>query len=87
VLGSNVNIFILRRDMGEKDIFEEIIDIGKSRGSLTYDEINDAFSSEYFSPDELGELMDPLHDMGVEVVDDEPDTSEEEVSVLEEEME
>ena len=87
MLGSNVNIFILRRDMGEKDIFEEIIDIGKSRGSLTYDEINDAFSSEYFSPDELGELMDPLHDMGVEVVDDEPDTSEEEVSVLEEEGE
>jgi len=87
VLGSNVNIFILRRDMGEKDIFEEIIDIGKSRRSLTYDEINDAFSSEYFSPDELGELMDPLHDMGVEVVDDEPDTSEEEVSVLEEEGE
>ena len=30
--------------------FEEIIDIGKRRGKLTYDEINDAVPSEYFSP-------------------------------------
>lgn len=51
------------------DIFEEIIDIGKKRGTLTYDEINDALSSEFFSPDELENLMDLLHDMGVEVID------------------
>jgi RNA polymerase primary sigma factor len=37
--------------MKEKDIFEDIIDIGKSRGKLTYDEINDAVPSEYTSPD------------------------------------
>lgn len=74
--------------MKEKDIFEEIIDIGKRRGNLTYDEINDAFPSEYFSPDELEELMDLLHDMGVEVIDEEePDTIEEEVLVSEEEEE
>jgi RNA polymerase primary sigma factor len=72
--------------MKEKDVFEDIIDIGKRRGKLTYDEINDAFPSEYFSPDELEELMDLLHDMGVEVIDDqEPDTTEEEVSEEEKE--
>jgi RNA polymerase primary sigma factor len=60
-------------------IFEEIIDIGKRRGKLTYDEINDALPSEYFPPDELEEFMDLLHDMGVEVVDDQdPDITEEE---------
>ncbi|MFZ3138627.1 MAG: sigma-70 family RNA polymerase sigma factor [Thermodesulfovibrionales bacterium] len=74
--------------MKEKDVFEDIIDIGKRRGKLTYDEINDAVPSEYFSPDELEELMDRLHDMGVEVIDNqEPETTEEEVLVSEEEEE
>lgn len=65
--------------MRERDIFEEIIDIGKRRGTLTYDEINDALPSEFFSPDELEDLMDLLQDMGVKVVDyEEPGVSEEE---------
>ncbi len=55
--------------MRERDIFEEIIDIGKRRGVLTYDEINDALPSEFFSPDEIEDLMDLLQDMGVKVVD------------------
>lgn len=55
--------------MRERDIFEEIIDIGKRRGVLTYDEINDALPSEFFSPDEIEDLMDLLHDMGVKIVD------------------
>ncbi len=57
--------------MKEKDIFEEIINIGKNRGILTYDEINDALPSEFFSPDEIEDLMDLLQDMGVKVVDQE----------------
>ncbi|HET6516092.1 MAG TPA: sigma-70 family RNA polymerase sigma factor [Thermodesulfovibrionales bacterium] len=55
--------------MRERDIFEEIIDMGKRRGILTYDEINDALPSEFFSPDEIEDLMDLLQDMGVKVVD------------------
>ncbi len=55
--------------MKERDIFEEIVNIGKSRGVLTYDEINDVLPSEFFSPDELEDLMDVLSDMGVKVVD------------------
>ncbi|PIY86534.1 MAG: RNA polymerase sigma factor RpoD, partial [Nitrospirae bacterium CG_4_10_14_0_8_um_filter_41_23] len=74
--------------MKEKDIIEEIIEIGKRRGSITYDEINDALPSEYYSPDELEELMDILHDMGIEVVDEqEPDTTEEEVLASEDKEE
>ncbi len=64
--------------MREKDIFEEIIDIGKRRGVLTYDEINDALPSEFFSPDEIEDLMDLLQDMGVKVVDYEEALPEEE---------
>ncbi|MDA8433127.1 MAG: sigma-70 family RNA polymerase sigma factor [Nitrospiraceae bacterium] len=71
--------------MRERDIFEEIIDIGKRRGTLTYDEINDALPSEFFSPDELEDLMDLLQDMGVKVVDyEESGASEEEVPEEEE---
>ena len=74
--------------MNEKDVFEEIIEIGKRRGKLTYDEINDAIPSEYFSQEELEELMDLLRDMGIEVVDEqETDTAEEEVLASEDEEE
>src|SRR4030043_1341970 len=88
VLQGNINKLISRSTMEKEDIFEEIIDIGKRRGKLTYDEINDALPSEYFPPDELEELMDLLHDMGVEVVDDQdPDITEEEILASEEEEE
>ena len=65
--------------MKERDIFEEIVNIGKRRGVLTYDEINDVLPSEFFSPDELEDLMDVLSDMGVKVVD-----YEEGISITEE---
>jgi RNA polymerase primary sigma factor len=69
----------------EKDILEEIIDIGKRRGTLTYDEINDALPSEYFSPDELEDFMELLQDMGVNVIDNqEISFAEDEVSEEEE---
>lgn len=71
--------------MRERDIFEEIIDIGKRRGILTYDEINDALPSEFFSPDEIEDLMDILQDMGVKVVDHEEMVPHEEE--IEEEVE
>ncbi len=72
--------------MEKEDIFEEIIDRGKRRGKLTYAEIDDAVASEHFATDEIEELMDLLHDVGIEVVDDqEPDTIEEEVLPSEEE--
>lgn len=55
--------------MKEKDIFDELIEVGKKRGQLTYDEINEALPSEFFTPDEIEELMDLLNDMGVRIVD------------------
>jgi RNA polymerase primary sigma factor len=67
--------------MKERDIFEEIIDVGKRRGVLTYDQINEALPSEYFSPDEIEDLMDLLQDMGVKVTD-----SVEDEAAIEEEL-
>lgn len=65
--------------MNKKELFEEIVELGKKRGALTYDEINDALSTEAFSPEELEELLDLLDDMGIEVA------SHEEVGIGEEE--
>lgn len=73
--------------MKERDIFEEIVNLGKRRGVLTYDEINEALPSEFFSPDELEDLMDVLSDMGVKVVDYEEGISEEEIEEEAEEVE
>ena len=56
--------------MRERDIFEEIIERGKRRGVITYDEINEILPSEYYTPDELEDLIDLLQDMGVKVVED-----------------
>jgi RNA polymerase primary sigma factor len=53
----------------EWDIFDEIIDLGKTRGTLTYDEIQDAFPSEFFSPGEMEDFLDLLQDMGIQVID------------------
>lgn len=55
--------------MKEKDVLEELIALGRKRGSLTYDEINDALPSEVVSPDEIENFMDLLNDIGVKVVD------------------
>jgi RNA polymerase primary sigma factor len=72
--------------MRDKDIFEEIIDLGKRRGRLTYDEINDALPAEFFSPEEIEDLMEVLQDMGIKVVDYEEslkDEDDEEQDVVE----
>jgi len=69
--------------MKEKDVFDEIIEVGKRRGVLTYDEINEALPSEFFTPDEIEDLMDLLSDMGVRIVDEEQATPLEEVEAQE----
>jgi RNA polymerase primary sigma factor len=56
--------------MKEKDVFDEIIRIGKRHGSITYDEINDSIPSNLFSLDRLLSVMDRLRSLGVKVVDD-----------------
>jgi RNA polymerase primary sigma factor len=65
--------------MKEKDIFDELIEVGKKRGVLTYDEINEALPSEFFTPDEIEDLMDLLSDMGVRIVDAEESLPLEEI--------
>lgn len=46
-----------------------LINTGREKGFLTYDEINDAFTDDNFSVDEMDNLLETLGEMGIEVVD------------------
>lgn len=60
---------LLLQPRKERDIFEEIVDLGRSRGGvLTYDDINEALPSEFFSPSEIEDFIDILVDMDIKVV-------------------
>ena len=57
--------------MDKNELFEEIIEFGKKKGGLTFDEINEALSPEHFSPEEMEELLDILEESGIEVASSE----------------
>jgi len=48
-----------------------LIEIGKDKGFLTYDEINNAFPDNNFSVDDMDGFLDTLGDLGIDVVDSE----------------
>lgn len=55
--------------MKQRDMFNAILDFGMRKGTLTFDEINEALPGEFFSLDELEDFMDLLDKKGVKVVD------------------
>jgi RNA polymerase primary sigma factor len=46
-----------------------LIDLGKEKGFLTYDEINDALPKDSFSVEEMDSFLETLGEMEIEVVD------------------
>ncbi|MEE8574885.1 MAG: RNA polymerase sigma factor region1.1 domain-containing protein, partial [Thermodesulfobacteriota bacterium] len=48
---------------------QELIDTGKDKGFLTYDEINDAFPKNSFSVEEMDGLLETLGELGIDVMD------------------
>ncbi len=66
--------------MNEDQVLESIMEMGKQRGSLTYEEINEALSPEFYSPEEIEDHIDLLKDMGISVINsEEPDASDEHI--------
>lgn len=66
--------------MREENVLEEVIDLGKRQGVLSYTDIYNAFPSEYDTDDELENFLDTLQDVGIKVVDTyETDIEDEEV--------
>jgi len=48
---------------------KQLIDIGKEKGFLTYDEVNDVLPPDMVSPDQIDELMNMFGEMDIEIVD------------------
>ncbi len=55
--------------MKDRQVLKSILDKGMRRGTLTYDEINDAVPPEWFSLDEMEDLMKLLDKKGIRVVE------------------
>ncbi len=53
----------------ESTEIKELIKLGKEKGFLTYDEVNDALPSDIFLPDEIDDLMIMFGEMDIEIVD------------------
>src|SRR4030067_2634130 len=54
---------------GNSQELGNLIDIGKDKGFLTYDEINDAFTQDNSSVEKMDTLLETLGDLGIDVVD------------------
>jgi RNA polymerase primary sigma factor len=57
-----------------EDSIKKLIERGKKRGSLTYEEINGVFENvEEVSPERIDELFEEIASMGIEIVDEQKD--------------
>jgi RNA polymerase primary sigma factor len=54
------------------DNFKKLIDAGKEKGYLTYNEKNDLISRDVHSPEELDDLLTTLGTQGIDVLEDQP---------------
>ncbi|MFA5422774.1 MAG: RNA polymerase sigma factor RpoD [Phycisphaerae bacterium] len=79
-----------------EQVIQALIDDGKKKGFLTYEEMNDRLPEETFSPAELDKLLSKLDEMGISLLDeadvekqeaDEFDVPEDELEEGEEEVE
>jgi len=58
--------------MAKKDTIDQVnqlIDIGKEKGFLTYEEVNDILPSDVVSPEQIDDLMIMFGEMDIEIVD------------------
>jgi RNA polymerase primary sigma factor len=75
--------------MAKKSSMEEVqqlIDLGKEKGYLTYDEVNDILPADMVSSDQLDDVMSMFGEMDIEVVDSEQKISLGKDQVLDEDM-
>ena len=70
--------------MGIEDKYEEVrhlINLGREKGYLVYDEVNDILPEEITSPEEIDDIFLRFDELGIEVVDSEHDFKRKEEKV------
>ncbi|MDD5680494.1 MAG: RNA polymerase sigma factor RpoD [Candidatus Omnitrophica bacterium] len=55
---------------------QRLIDMGREKGHLTYDEINEILPDDVFSSEQIDDIFVKLHDENIKVVDEEDDLPE-----------
>ena len=70
-------------EISVEDKIKEIIEKGKKKGYLTYEEINDELPDEAISPNRLDSLLMSLDEMGIQIIDEDdvPDDDEDSFEV------
>jgi RNA polymerase primary sigma factor len=79
-----------RQGMSKKSGLEEVqqlIDMGKEKGYLTFDEVNDLLPPDMVSSDQLDDVMSMFGEMDIEVVDSEQKIALRKDRALDEELE
>lgn len=54
---------------GTIDQVNQLIELGKEKGFLTYEEVNDILPSDIFSPKQIDEMMVKFGKMNIEIVE------------------
>jgi RNA polymerase primary sigma factor len=53
---------------GSKEV-QQLIDLGRSKGFLTYEEVNDALPQDVVAPDQIDDVISALGDEDIQIVD------------------
>ena len=67
----------------KEEIVKKLIEKGKNRGFLTYDELNDVLSPENFSSEKIEDINTMISDMGISLVDSDEEFQENETKTEE----
>ncbi|MBQ7505560.1 MAG: RNA polymerase sigma factor RpoD [Ruminococcus sp.] len=70
----------------KKTIVKELMELGKSKGNLTNDEIIEALGEMEFKPEELEKLYDNLEQQGIEIIEDVQNIDFEEITEIAEQQ-
>ena len=71
----------------KKNVVHDLLETGKSKGSLTTKEISDAFGDMDIEPEQFEKLYDILESQGIEIVDDMADLQIDDIILEEPEIE
>ncbi len=56
--------------MGRQGIIQKIIELGRQRGFVTFDQLNELLPSATTEPEDIEALMQALSDEGINVIDE-----------------
>jgi RNA polymerase primary sigma factor len=66
----------MEREMPRSDIIRKAIELGRQKGFVTFNELNELLPSTTTTPEYIEALMEALSDEGINVIEDEGPSSD-----------